>query len=259
MPVLAFAMLLGADTLVPVTHRVDGTSVVDLVRQHYGGVTPLFWGRYFKRPGFADDYQPATEGPILRDNNIQLLPIARQTNRVGGTATQGAQDAVDNVDAFVQSLGVESLAKVGGELLMFLDVEGTSAQNPNLSTDYWIGWSSALVNHSRAVSGERFTVVPGVYCRKDQSPTWQAIADADRLGFRCTGAWVFRMHTDACTKPLPNWEPAFNTPAVALPCPIMLWQFAIDCLFEGGADFDMVNPDAEIANALTNRLVMPAA
>jgi hypothetical protein len=40
---------------------------------------------------------------------------------------------------------------------------------------------------------------------------------------------------------------------------IMLWQFAIDCLFDGGADFDMVNPDAEIASALTNRLVVPAA
>src|ERR1043165_111557 len=213
-------MLLGADTLVPVTHRVDGTSVVDLVRQHYGGVTPLFWGRYFKRPGFADDYQPASEGPILRDNNIQLLPIARQTNRVGGTATQGAQDAVDNVDAFVQSLGVESLAKIGGELLMFLDVEGTSAQNPNLSTDYWIGWSAAPVNHSRSARGGRSPAVPRGCGRKAQSPPWQAIADADRLGFRCTGAWVFRMHTDACTKPLPNWEPAFNTPALALPRPL---------------------------------------
>jgi len=251
--------LLGADTLVPVTHRVDGRSVVDLVREHYGGATPLFWGRYFKRPGFAEDYQAAAESAVLRENNIQLLPIARQTARVAGTAVQGAQDAIDNVDAFVQSLGVESLAKAGGEMLMFLDVEGTSAQNPNLSTDYWIGWSGALVSRSRALSGGRFAVVPGVYCRKDQSPTWQAIADADRLGFPCTGAWVFRMHTDACTKAIPNWEAAFNTPAVPLPCPIMLWQFAIDCLFDGGADFDMVNPEVEIANARLNRLVLPTA
>jgi hypothetical protein len=63
--------------LVPVTQ-----SRLDLVRKHYGGATPLFWGRYFKRPGFAEDFQAATESPVLRDNNIQLLPTVRQMNRL---------------------------------------------------------------------------------------------------------------------------------------------------------------------------------
>jgi hypothetical protein len=246
-------MILGADTLVPVTQ-----DIVDLVRNRYG-TTPLFWGRYFKRPGFAQDYQPSTENAVFDANHIRLLPIARQTTRVAGSAADGAQDAVLNVDAFTTSFGIDYLSKIGGELLMFLDVEATSATNPNLSLDYWIGWSTALVAHSTRVSGGRFAIVPAVYCRKDQNPTWNVIARADTLGYRCFGAWVFRMRTGACTRPIPQWDAPFNTPTVALPCPIMLWQFAIDCLFEGGVDFDMVNPDPAVAAALLNRLIFPPA
>jgi hypothetical protein len=244
-------MILGADTLVPVTD-----DIVTLVRNKFGGA-PLFWGRYFKKPGFAQDYQPLLENDVFTRNNIRLLPIARQTARVAGTASEGAEDAVLNVDAFTTSLGVDHLSKIGGEMLMFLDVEGTSAKNPNLSLDYWIGWSSALVGHSTRVSDGRFIMVPGIYCRQNQNPTWDAVARAAQLGFPCEGAWVFRMRTGACDKAIPQWDAPFNTPAVTLPCPVMLWQFAIDCLFEGGVDFDMVNPDPAIAAALLNRLVFP--
>ena len=243
--------ILGADTLVPVTNEI-----VDMVRDKYGSV-PRFWGRYFKKPGFAQDYQPQIENAVFNQHEIRLLPIARQTNRVAGTASDGAADAQLNVDAFTQSLTVEHLGKIGGELLMFLDVEGTSPQHPNVSLDYWIGWSTALVLHSRRVSGGRFTMVPGVYCRKDQNPTWKAIATANDLGFPCAGAWVFRARNNACTRPVPEWDAPFNTPTVALPCPVMIWQFAIDCIFEGGVDFDMLNPDPGIAAALLNRLVLP--
>lgn len=244
-------MLLGADSLVPVTD-----DIVAMVRKRFG-TTPLFWGRYFKRPGFEQDYNPATENRVFTSHAIRLLPIARQTNRVAGTATQGAEDALLNVDAFTKSLGVDHLARIGGEMLMFLDVEGTSDKHPNLSLEYWMGWSTALVAHSRRVSGGDFTIVPAVYCRQNQNPTWDAIARAAQLGFPCAGAWVFRMRTGACDKPIPGWDAAFNTPATELPCPVMLWQFAIDCLFEGGVDYDMVNPDPAVATALLNRLVLP--
>ena len=244
-------MILGADTLVPVTD-----AIVSMVRKKFGS-TPLFWGRYFKRPGFEQDYQPQLENEIFTRNQIRLLPIARQTTRVAGTASEGAEDAVLNVDAFTTALGIDYLNKIGGEMLMFLDVEGTSAKNPNLSLDYWIGWASALAGHSARVSGGRFVVTPAVYCRQNQNPTWDVIARAAQLGIPCAGAWVFRMRTGACDKPIPQWDAPFNTPAVALPCPVMLWQFAIDCLFEGGVDFDMVNPDPAIASALLNRLVLP--
>lgn len=244
--------LLGADTLVPVTQ-----DLVAMVRARYGGTTPLFWGRYFKRPGFEEDFQPAIERGAFRESHIRLLPIARQTNRVAGTAGDGAGDAILNVDAFTGSVGVDALGAVGGELLMFLDVEGTSAQQPNLSLDYWIGWSSTVVAHSRRTSGGRFTIVPAVYCRQNQAPTWDVIVRADSLGHPCAGAWVFRMRQGACTAPIPAWDARFLTPTVALPCPIMIWQFAIDCVFEGGVDFDMINPDPLISTALLNRLVVP--
>jgi hypothetical protein len=126
-------MILGADTLIPVTD-----AIVTMVRNRFGS-TPLFWGRYFKRPGFAQDYQPQLENEVFTRNQVRLLPIARQTARVAGTATDGAEDAVQNVDAFTTALGIDYLGKIGGEMLMFLDVEGTSAKNPNLSLDYWIG------------------------------------------------------------------------------------------------------------------------
>jgi hypothetical protein len=245
--------LLGADTLVPVA-----PNIVQGVRDRFGAM-PLFWGRYFKRPDSTDEYQPSVENAVLEANDIRLLPIARQTNRVAGTASDGAQDAALNADAFVKALGIDHLNAIGGEMLMFLDVEGTSSTNPNLSLDYWIGWSTALVARSESASGGRFRLVPGVYCRQNQAPTWTAIADAARLGFRCAGAWVFRMRTGACDKPIPDWDAPFNTPSVPLPCPLMIWQFAIDCLFEGGVDFDMINPDPGIATALLNRLVLPPA
>lgn len=245
--------LLGADTLVPVTGELVGA-----VRAHLKA-TPVFWGRYFKRPGFAEDYQPEAENAVLSAHHIRLLPIARQTNRVAGSASDGAADAILNVNAFVGSLDLENLAAIGGELLMFLDVEGTSEKNPNLSVDYWIGWSGALVAHSRRLSGGRFTIVPGVYCRQNQNTTWEAIARADELGFPCEGAWVFRARTGACTKPVPLWDSAFNTPAVKLPCPVMAWQFAIDCVVAGGVDFNMVHPDPTVESALLNRLIVPPA
>jgi hypothetical protein len=243
-------VILGADTLVPVTDEI-----VKRVRDRFGS-TPRFWGRYFKRPGFAQDYQPALENAVFNAHAIRLLPIARQTNRVAGTAIDGADDAILNVDAFTSSLGVDHLRKIGGEYLMFLDVEGTSAKQPNLSVEYWMGWSAALMAHARR-SG--VTMQPGVYCRQNQNPTWDAIARGAQLGFPCAGAWVFRMRTGACTKPIPSWDAPFNTPAPELPCPVMLWQFAIDCLFDGGVDFNMVNPDPAIAAALLNRLAFPPA
>src|SRR5687767_1430592 len=94
--------MLAADTLLPVTQPL-----VKLVRDRFNGVTPVFWGRYFKRPGFAEDFQPDAESAVFRANNIRLLPIARQTNRVAGSAVDGASDAVLNVDAFVGSLGAD--------------------------------------------------------------------------------------------------------------------------------------------------------
>lgn len=243
---------LAADTLIPVTQ-----TLVDALVKRYDGRAPAFWGRYFKRPGFEQDYQPAQENAVMRRNGIRLLPIARQTTRVNLNATAGAQDAVANIDALFGSFSIDYLAASGPELLMFLDVEGTSDANPNLSVDYWIGWSSALVRYSDRQSRARVKILPAVYCRQNQTATWQAIVDADRLGFPCYAAWVFRARNEACTKPIPEWDAKFNTPAFAIPCPIVAWQFAIDCIIAGGVDFNMINPDPVIEAFLLSRLILP--
>ncbi|HEX2122861.1 MAG TPA: hypothetical protein VHL59_14615, partial [Thermoanaerobaculia bacterium] len=75
--------MLAADTLVPVTD-----DIVAMVRERLG-TTPLWWGRYFKRPGFAEDYQPKIENAVFNRHQIRLLPIARQTNRVALSASDG--------------------------------------------------------------------------------------------------------------------------------------------------------------------------
>lgn len=242
--------MFGIDTFVPVTQER-----LDVARRRLG-MTPLFWARYFKRPGFAEDFQPRTEAKILRDNRIRLLPIARQTRNVAGTAALGAADAVQNVEAFVEAMGEEHLASVRTELLMFLDVEGTGADHPNLSVDYYIGWSASLMRHSRQISDGRFTIQPAVYCRQNQPTTWRALIEAQRLGFPCEGGWVFRMRSGACTRPSPDWDPAFLMPADPLPFPVMIWQYAIDC---DEIDYDWINPDLEVEESLLGRLAIPAA
>lgn len=244
--------LLAADTLVPVNQ-----DLIDIARKHYRGQHPVFWGRYFGRPRSIENYQ-AGENAVLSGNNIRFLPIAGQTNRVAGSATEGAEDARANLHAFTDALGIEHTASVGGELLMFLAVEGGKRETPDLSVDYWIGWSGALVEQSRRMLGGRSTVIPAVLGRQNRNATWETIARADELGFPCAGALVSRVIDDACDAPAPSWDAAFTTPAVELPCPVMAWQFAFNCMqFEGGVNFDMLHPDAAITTALLNRLLLP--
>ena len=39
------------------------------------------------------EYRQLREGQLLRERDIRVLPIARQTKKMGGTAAQGAADA----------------------------------------------------------------------------------------------------------------------------------------------------------------------
>jgi hypothetical protein len=243
------AIVTGVDTLEPVTKLVsDATQML--------GAKPRFWGRYFKNP--ADGvYKPAVESPLLRDNGIALLPIARQTKHVAGTAALGMSDAKDNAAAFIQAVGADRLAGKETEFLMFLDVEGT-AENPSLSPAYYTGWSRALVDESRSLSGNRFTIVPAVYGRTKDNNTWNAIATAVGGGAEaCRGAWVARGHS--CDSPNPaTFETAFLKPGVALAFPILLWQFKLDCPPATKTfDLDMANPDPSADKFLIERLAIP--
>jgi hypothetical protein len=73
---LADPECLGADVNALVTQGMVGIAKRQL------GTVPVFWGRYFKGPGDQNPvrYQSQLEGPVLRANNIRVLPIAQQTN-----------------------------------------------------------------------------------------------------------------------------------------------------------------------------------
>ena len=81
------------------------------------------------------------------------------------------------------------------------------------------------------------------------------MSHAADLGHPVAGAWIFRARRGACAS-LPDWDPEFLLPSIALPCPVMAWQFAIDC-YNRMLDFSMVNPAPEVDKALLSRLVIP--
>lgn len=93
----------GADTSHPV-----GSADLERAARHLRG-RPIFWGRYFKHPRSKDpvQYQHARENGILASHKVPVLPIARQTNHVGGTEHQGRKDALDNAKALIEAFGRE--------------------------------------------------------------------------------------------------------------------------------------------------------
>ena len=219
------------------------------------GERPAAWGRYFN--GFhthSAEYQPE-EASLFKELKVKLIPIAQQTPKVAGSALDGAAHAAVNVYKFISRIGVDHLAKNGSEYLMFLDVEGA----PSLSADYYTGWSKTLVSASRDQSERRFTIVPAVYARPRDDETWTALSEAHRMGAEpCRGVWTARFHFNACDKPRPDWEANFLTPSTALDCPVLIWQYAIDCPDGNGVDCDLLSPDVDAQSILLDRLIVPS-
>jgi hypothetical protein len=240
---------LGADSFSYVDRQIGTRDLVSIATDHLKEA-PAFWGRYFKRPGYARDYSAIRENALLNRRGIKLLPVGRQTTGVGGTVDRGLKDGDANVDAFIDAVGVETLAGAGRQFMMFLDIEDTP-----LSLQYFIGWSNALHQRSKERSGDRFEILPAVYARTSDDSTWRAIAHAADLGHPTAGVWVIRMRRGACES-VPDWDPAFFMPAVTLPCPVLAWQFALDC-YGKTIDFSMINPGEDASNALLSRLVVP--
>jgi hypothetical protein len=224
------------------------------------GENAVAWGRYFN--GFhttSAEYRPQ-EAARFEALEMKLIPIAQQTPKVNGSSQEGAANAAINVQKFLSRIGADHLAANGNEYLMFLDVEGDGQDNPSLSADYYRGWSQTLVSASRDQSGGRFTMVPAMYARTKDTTTWNALRKAEANGAeRCRGVWVARQHIGSCKKARPDWEPDFLTPKVALQCPVLLWQYIIDCPDGKGVDVDLLNPEAAIQKQLLTRLIVPAA
>lgn len=245
----------GADSSNLVTHRINGKSLIQLSEEVFGRA-PVLWGRYFKRFGDTNpvQYQHDKEGDILRTKNIRVLPIARQTTRVDGSNSDGVSDAQGNVEAVIRTFGKDYLKSQGGEFLLFLDVEGPPH---SLSRRYWRGWAQTVISHSNELTNGDVTLMPCVYAPQGDDTTWQAIADEADTGVPCGGAWIARWRKRGCADVL-EWDDGIVSPRIALPCPILLWQYADECHGGDGIDCNETNPAISDTNFI-DKLVLPPA
>ena len=220
------------------------------------GSTPQFWGRYFKSPtgGSAAEYDHGTEDPVLAQANIRVLPVAQQTGHVNGSQAQGAADAQLNVADILATFPQANLIAQGGQFLMFLDVEGVSAQAPSLSLDYYTGWAQTLVNFSQSETNNGVTILPCVYGRQLDNVTWNTLNTANANGIPCHGAWVAR-YPGGCSAR--DFDSTRAIPPVPLPCDVLIWQYGENCA-NGKIDLNQTNPNiADIQTALLNKLILP--
>jgi hypothetical protein len=233
------AECLGADVNAPVTQRMIGLAKDQL------GAVPQFWGRYFKGPGDQNPvrYQSHLEGPVLRGNNIRVLPIAQQTNHVDGDGQLGSQDGTRNAAAIIGSFGRNYLSAMQG-VYVFVDVEGPP--NQSLHTDYYRGWSDALIAGGKSdmvffdnEEDRPITFWPCVYGAEGDDKTWSSLVAAIASGAVCHGTWIARPGKLGC-HPLGPWDEQFIRPE-SLPAsvPILVWQGVQECQ---NIDYNRANP-----------------
>ena len=243
---------LGADVDALVTQRMI------VVAKRQLGTVPQFWGRYFKGPGDQNSvrYQAQLEGPVLRANNIRVLPIAQQTNHVDGDGSLGSQDGLRNAAAIIASFGRTYLSAMPG-IFVFLDVEGPPRQS--LNAEYYRGWSDALIAGGKGDmvfrdngDGDPITFWPGVYGTHGDDETWNSLLATIADGAVCRGTWIARPGKIGCHL-LGPWNEQFIRPT-SLPAsvPVLVWQGVQECK---SIDYNRANPDT--STNLMSGLVLP--
>lgn len=247
----------GGDSNNLVTAEVEGKTLIELATEFFGEA-PLFWGRYFKRPGntSTEQYQAARENKALHDRNIRLLPLARQTGNVGGNRARGQQDGARNVDAYLASLGVDYVKSQGSAFVMFLDTE--PRPGPAMSVNYYVGWAGAVIERSRELTAGAVTVLPCVYLNHNDEQTCNALTSAvEDHGAECHGVWVARYPTPDANNCLAarDWSSTFVRPEARLPCDILLWQYFGDC--HEWLDGNQTNPAIDLQDSLLSKLILP--
>ena len=244
----------GADSSTLVTSQIGGRNLIDLATEVFG-TTPVLWGRYFTSVSTTGvvEYRHLKENQILRANNIRILPIARQTKNVNGTVADGSADATANVEDLIETFGADYLASQGGQVLMFLDVEGA----PSLSAPYYRGWAATLVAHSQDFSGGKVTVLPCVYGTQADDDTWNAVVAGVGPAVSFHGAWIARWRVSGCAELLDFDERIVRPRSLPSSFKILLWQFSNDCHGGDGFDSDETNPAIDLQQDLLSKLVLP--
>jgi hypothetical protein len=214
---------------------------------HALGAPPAFWGRYFtsRQTIGAAEYRHKVEDGPLSSHGIRVLPIARQTNRVGGTAADGEADGKANAEDIVATFREDYLVSQGGSFFVFLDVEGSG--NSHLSADYYAGWVRGLAQAGSAVAFR-----PCIYCGPLDQVTWTALQQAVAEGADCAGLWIARWVSTpepvAWVAPRPTPDPGIR---------ILAWQYS-DPRNDGvPVDRDLVNPDIDMKQEFLAFLIPP--
>lgn len=187
--------------------------IIHKVKAYFGHM-PIAWGRYFTTKGSVE-YSHANENNTLNNNNIKLLPIARHTNHVGGSALQGVADAKQGVKDLFETFPVSYWKSQGSEFFFFLDVEGDHKHknhegkdiNGSISKEYYKAWSETLVSYSQAQSNGSVTILPCVYANYHDETTFRILKEE---GISCHGLWIARYHN--APEKTPSWDEHFAVP-----------------------------------------------
>lgn len=234
------------DTYFRVTKPKDIQDATDVL-----GTKPLFWGRYFSGIDYQGDGEYfRKENPPLHLAGIRVLPIGRYTTQVGLGKNEGLRDGTDQAKDVVFSFGENYLKSKGGEYYIFLDVESDTP----LSTDYYLGWSTAVRSLSSKVK-----LLPCVYLNAGDSTTSKALNLAIRNGAKCNGLWVanYGNRFRKPSSPKLNFNSADASPATSIPgVPVLLWQYAGE--IDGDFDLNVSNPQIRDQDILS-RLILPPA
>lgn len=244
----------GADSATLVTDQIDGRNLIQLASDLFGR-TPAIWGRYFTSVATTGvvEYRHLRENQPLRDAGIRVVPIARQTKNVNGSIADGSADAAANAEDLIETFGADYLASLGGQCVMFLDVEGA----PSLTASYYRGWAATLAAHSQEFSNGKVTILPCVYATQGDDATWQAVAAAIGPAVGFYGAWVARWRVRGCNGLL-EWDDTLVRPA-SLPSQlkILMWQYSDECHGGGGFDCNQTNPSLDLQQDLLNKCILP--
>ncbi|MEH1771276.1 MAG: peptidoglycan-binding domain-containing protein [Nostoc sp.] len=239
---LGFIGIPGVDTMgnVTVAKIQEATKLI--------GSRPRFWGRYFL--GRDAEYKRALENKVLHDHGIRVIPVGRETNVINGNYQKGQEIGKIHASDVLATFGEDYLVTQGGVFYIFLDTE--PAPQPALSTEYYLGWSKAIIEASSQV---RF--LPTVYINHGDNRTAQALKTAMTQGAECYGLWVANYARNTTSVSL--WKDIQAQPAIDIDCPVLIHQYIGD-VKDGIYDFNEINPYLDVPESLVlSRLILPPA